>query len=114
MGSPRETFKVSKDWILPGPLASISSLPMLYLRPFSPCLVTNPFTTKSYSLSLNIALLLGHHATQNGRSSASLKVKLGSVRAAAEGAVWSRLGYQAKGMHSLETLQSISIPFFNP
>lgn len=63
MGSSRETFKVSKDWILPGPLASISSLPMLYLRPFSLCLLTNPFTMKGYNLFPNIALFLGHHAT---------------------------------------------------
>lgn len=93
MCSPRETFKVSKDWILPGPLASISSLPMLYLRPFSPCLLTNPFTMKDYNLFPNIALLLGHHATQNGHSGAGLKVEHGTVRAAAEGVVWTTLEY---------------------
>lgn len=70
MGSPRETFKVSKDLILPGPLASISSLPMFHLRPFFPRLLTNPFTAKSYNLSPNIALLLRHHATQNACSGA--------------------------------------------
>lgn len=42
-----------------------------------------------------------------------LNVERGSVRAAAGGAVWSRLGYQAKGMHLLETLQYTSIPFLS-
>lgn len=92
MGSPIETFKVSKDWILPGTLASISTLPVLYLRQFS-CLLTNPFTMEGYNLFPNTVLLLGHHATQNAHSGASLKVECDSVRAAADGAVWTLLGY---------------------